>query len=88
MTSELKTQFVAFVIAALCAAGDVGMIESALVRDARLEVHPSITGPELSAVLRELADKGLVISWVPALGAHRWRITALGRSVAAEQFLA
>jgi hypothetical protein len=88
MTPEMKQQLEAFSLAALAAIGDVGMIESTLVRDARLQVHPQITGPELSETLRGLADRGLVRSFIPALGAHRWRVTDVGRDIAVEKGLA
>ena len=88
MTPEIKIQLESFVLATLAGDGTPGTGESSLLRAARLEVQNAITGPELSGVLRDLADRRLVISHIPAFGAHRWRITAQGLSVAQEAGLA
>jgi hypothetical protein len=84
MTPQVKQVLSNFLMASMAAGGATGFVEELLLREARINVSAQITAPELAAMLLEFADKGWIIKFTPAMGAARWRITALGESVAAE----
>lgn len=71
----------------LSAAADIGLQESSMLPRLRLEFR-ELTAPELSAQLRALADRQLAVSYEPAIGAARWRITGLGTAALKEAGLA
>lgn len=61
-----------------------GLDATLLLQDAREARHRSLSLPELEAALRDLADRSYVTPYTSALGAQRWRITALGESALQE----
>lgn len=83
----MNEQLRLFILASLLKLDATGIAEEWLLNQARLHVSRQLTAPELDAELRDQADRGWIIRYNPPLGAHRWRITAFGRSTAAEMGL-
>lgn len=77
-----------FVLLTLAACGELGIQESAILTRARVESFSELTAPQLSIELRSLADRKLILSYQPALGPQRWKITALGKAALQEANLA
>lgn len=88
MSPEEIQQLEIFLLLSLNAAGEVGMPAGAILVRARTHTFASLTQPVLDVQLRALADRHLVISYAPTLGASRWKITARGNAALAEQGLA
>lgn len=72
----------------LNAVADVGIREEDVLVRIRAATYPGLTAPQLAMQLRALADRRLVISFQPALGAERWKITGLGNANLQEAGLA
>ena len=72
---------------ALRAPDRYGLALDALLTDMRRGRHRELTEPELLKALRDLADKGLAISFTSATGSARWRITYLGKAALIEDGL-
>lgn len=80
----MKDQLRLFILANLLKLDASGIAEEWLLNHARTQVSRQLTAPELEAELLDQADRGWIIRYNPPLGAHRWRITAFGRSTATE----
>lgn len=80
----MNDQLRLFVLANVLKLGSTGIAEEWLLQQARNNVSRQLTAPELETELRDQADRGWIIRYNPPLGAHRWRITAFGRSTATE----
>ena len=87
MNPQLSEQLRIFALTSLLGSGDLGITAERLTANARLHVDRNLTEPEVAAELRTQADKGWAARYTPAIGAERWRITAIGRSTAAEMGL-
>lgn len=72
----------------LHAAGEIGLRAPDLLVRLRTTTFPALTEPELNVELLALADRGWVVSYAPALGAARWKITGLGTAALKEAGLA
>lgn len=88
LSPAIEAQLAAFLLAVLCASAAHGMPREGLLREARLQVLRDLTEPDFDVLLRQLADKRLVIEAPAVVGPSRWRVTDHGRSVAREQGLA
>ena len=84
----MNEQITLFLLGVLAQAASIGMEAPLLVQQVRARVTPAVTLPEITHLLREMADKGLIRRFESTLGADRWRITDLGRDVASEKGLA
>ncbi len=87
MNADTAKQFQVSLLLTLSAAADIGLQEASMLPRLRLE-YRELTAPELAAQLRALADRQLAVSYEPALGASRWRITGLGTAALKEAGLA
>ena len=68
-------------------AREYGEGELRLLARLRMDGHRDLAIPALEIALRELADKSWAASFQSPLSGKRWRITALGISVLAEEGL-
>ena len=66
-------------------AGRFGIELSVALPDLRRGRHRELTLPELERAMRDLADARFATQFTSALGASRWRITALGESALQEE---
>lgn len=89
MNASIREQFRLKLLSILGAAGELGM------REVAIEVHLLGAGldfkdGEMQAEIRYLADKGLVVPVEKAISPEnrRWRVSAAGRDLLAEQGLA
>lgn len=77
-----------FALRTLHVIGPIGLrVEDLLVR-CRTQGWPKLTTPELEHELSVLGNKSLVMPFVSAMGAERWKVTALGTAALQEQGLA
>lgn len=88
MTADQLNQLSLFVLKVLAACDQLGVETDILLSQVRARLNRSVTLPEVMTALRAHADKSLAVEFTPLVGSSRWRITALGASVAAEAGLA
>ena len=84
MSPETKDQFPLFVLTVLLGGGTIGMSEEYFLQQVRSRFDHNVTLSELQALLLEMAGKEWAICVPAIVGRPRWRITALGMSVAQE----
>ena len=87
MNPQLSEQLRIFALTSMLGSGDLGITAERLAANARLHIDRNLAVPEIEAELRTQVDRGWAARYQPAIGAERWRITAIGRSTAAEMGL-